>query len=135
MINKCCILINDDSMDQAIFTKALNDISPETICFTVPNPLDALYIMTAERVIPNFVFIELNGPQMDAIEFLNAIKSTDGLKDINVIVHAKSPLPNQILEIKEAGALAIYLRPYEYYGVCNMLNLYFTPEMIVLNQN
>ena len=135
MINKCCILINDDSVDQAIFTKALNDISPETICFTVPNPLDALYIMTAERVIPNFVFIELNGPQMDAIEFLNAVKSTDGLKDINVIVHAKSPLANQILEIKEAGALAIYLRPYEYYGVRNMLNLYFTPEMIVLNQN
>ena len=92
-------------------------------------------MMTEDCVIPDFVFIEANAPKMDAIEFLHIIKRTEQFKDINVIVHAKSPLPHKVLEIKASGALAIYLRPYEYNGVCNMLNLYFTPDMHVFQPN
>jgi CheY-like chemotaxis protein len=134
-ITKCCILVCSDPVDQAVFTKALNDVSPQTICFTVPHALDAIYMMTKEKVIPNFIFIELNMPQMDGIEFLNAIKNIQTLKNVHVIVHAVSPQPHKILELKESGALAIYLRPYEYFGVRNMLNLYFTPELAAFQQN
>jgi CheY-like chemotaxis protein len=131
MIRKACILITDDSIDQQVFTKALKDVSPETICFAVSNAIDALYIMTTGRVIPNFVFVEQRCQEMNVIEFLNTIKRVDQLKDVQVIVHANSPMPHEILEIKESGALAIYLRPYEYCSVCNMLNLYFVDSTIV----
>ena len=135
MIRKCCILVCNDPEDQAVFTKALHDVSPETICLTASNAIDAIYMMTKESVEPDFIFIEFDLPQMNAIEFLTAIKSVNRLKDVHVIVHATSPLANEVLKIKESGALAIYLRPYEYYGICNMLTLYFTPETAVLQQN
>jgi CheY-like chemotaxis protein len=135
MISKCCIFIDEDFRNRAIFTKALNDVSPETLCFTACNGLDALYMMAKENVIPKYIFIELNMPAMDGVEFLKLIKKIQVLKEVPVIVHSTSPQPQKIIELKELGAAAIYFRPYEYSGVCNMLNLYFGPSFISMQQN
>lgn len=132
---RCCIFIDNDPYDRAIFTKALNDVSPETVCFSASDALEALYMMRVKKVTPSYIFVELNMPEMSGIEFLQAIKRDERLKEIPVIVHSTSPQPHKIIELKEAGALAIYFRPYEYYGVCNMLNLYFGSEMINIQQN
>ena len=135
MIRACCIVICDDPIDRAVFTKALNDVSPETLCFTATSAIDAIYMMTKEKILPAFVFIEMNLPEMNALEFIAAIKRVDELRNIHVIVHTTSPCSNEVLQIKESGALAIYLRPYEYYGICNLLTLYFTPDTTVLQMN
>ena len=129
------MFIGDDPYDQAVFAKALSDVSPETICFTAANGMDALYMMNEEHVEPDYIFTELYMPGMDAVEFLKRVKSTDHLKLIPVIVHCASPQPHKIIELKEHGAMAIYFRQYEYFGVCNMLNLYFSSAMISLQQN
>src|SRR5688500_15173168 len=99
MINKCCILVSENTLDQQIFTQALNDVSPETICFPVSSALEALHVINTEQVVPEFIFMELNAPSMNAIEFLNMIKKTEVLRDIHVIVHTMSPQPHKILEI------------------------------------
>lgn len=134
-INKCCVFISDDPIDQAIFTHALKDVAPRTICFTMPNGWDALNIMMEEKIRPNYIFVELEMPKMNGLEFLQAIKKNEELKDIPVIVHSTTPQPHQIIALKEYGALAIYFRPYEYYSICNMLNLYFESEMATIQQN
>jgi CheY-like chemotaxis protein len=134
-MNKCCLFISDDPFDQAIFTKALGDVSPDTICFAVSNPHEAFFIMKEEQIIPDFIFTELDLPRMSGIDFLKTIKKIDTLKEIPVIVHSISPQPHKIIELKESGALAIYLRPYQYLGVCNMLNLYFSEDMANIQQN
>lgn len=135
IVSRICIFICDDIRDHKIFTKALSYVSPETICFPVRNPYDALNMITEENVIPTFIVAELEMPEMDAIAFLKALKNIEALREIPVIVHSTSPQPQKIIELKESGALAIYFRPYEYYGVCNMLTLYLSPEMGVINQN
>jgi response regulator RpfG family c-di-GMP phosphodiesterase len=134
-INSCCLLINDDPHDQETFVQALSVVSPGTLCFTTPTPADAFYMMMEENLIPNFIFIELDMPKMSGIEFLNEIKKISVLKDIPVIVHTISPNPNKIIEIKESGALAIYYRPYDYAGVCNLLTLYFGEDILRIGQN
>ena len=135
VIQKCCLFIDNDPYHQAVFTKALSDVSPETICFTAASGFDAFFIMTREKIVPSFIFIELQLPEMSAIDFLKTIKKIEGLKEVPVIVHSTSPQPHKVIELKESGALAIYFRPYEYYGVCNMLNLYFGSEMATIQQN
>jgi CheY-like chemotaxis protein len=133
--NKCCFFIGDDAYDQAIFTKALHDVAPNTVCFMASNAAEALHIMNLEGLIPDYIFVELYMPGMDGITFLKTIKQIERLKDIPVIVHSTSPQPHKIIEIKESGAMAIYFRQYEYVGICNMLNLYFNPEMIGIQPN
>jgi len=135
VIKKSCLFIGDSPHDQAVFVKALQDVSPETICFTANTAMDALYMVQDEGIVPDYIFIELYLPGMDAVEFLKRIKSDDDLKHIPVIVHCASPQPHKIIELKENGALAIYFRQYEYFGVCNMLNLYFSPSILTVQQN
>jgi CheY-like chemotaxis protein len=134
-IEKCCVFICEDVFDQAVFAEALHNVSPETLCFTASNGQDALYMMKEERIIPNYIFVELNMPKMDGLQFLRTIKKIQKLKEVPVIVHSTSPQPHKIIEIKESGALAMYFRPYEYYGICNMLTLYFGSTMATIQQN
>ena len=134
-INKCCIFIDNDPFDQAVFTKALNDTAPDTICFTAADAYDAMHMMTEEKVMPDYIFVELELPGMNGIEFLKAIKKIESLREIPVIVHSIKPQPHKLIELKESGALAIYFRPYEYYSICNMLALYFGPQMAGIQPN
>lgn len=135
LISKCCLLIDDDTFNQEVFSRALNDISPDTVCVTASTAIEGLRLITKENIVPSYIFVELDLPEMNGIEFLKTIKSIARLKEIPVIVHSTSPQPHKIIELKEAGALAIYFRPYEYYGVCNMLTLYFSTEMAVILPN
>jgi CheY-like chemotaxis protein len=129
------MLIDNNPDHQAVFSQALNDASPETICFTAPTGKDALYIMLEEELRPSYIFIELELPGMGGVEFLKAIKQEDALKDIPVIVHSTSPKPHLVIELKELGATALYFRPYDYYSICNMLTLYFMDTVIAIQPN
>jgi len=135
MINKSCIFIDHDPYNQAVFTRALGDVSPETICLTASSAEDAIYMLTKENVMPSYIFVEQDMPDMSGIDFLKTIKQFHALKDIPVIVHSLSPPANKIIEMKESGALAIYYRPYEYWSVCNMLTLYFGSQMATIQPN
>lgn len=130
-----CLLINNDLEERAIFKKALHDVSPNTICFTAEDGLDGFCIMMDKNIIPDYIFIELDMPEMDGIGFLREIKGVELLRDIPVIVHAVSPRPHEVIEIKEAGAEAIYMQRYNYTGICNMLNLYMNMIFVNLSPN
>lgn len=130
-----CLLVTNDPLDQAIFARALRDVSPNTVCCIASNGIEAIEIMTEEQVIPDFIFVELNMPYMDGIEFLKQIKSRQPLVQIPVIVHSDVPQPDKLPSIKEAGASAIYFKEYEYGGVCNILYLYFLSQLSPLHLN
>lgn len=135
IFDKKCLLICDDPLDQALFAQALSDVSPDTICLVASNASDALYMMTHENVIPSYIFVELDMPKMNGLEFLREVKTNEELKEIPVVVHSMSPQPHKVIALKEAGAHALYFRPYEYSSVCNMLTLYFTSEMASILPN
>jgi hypothetical protein len=133
MINNCCIFINDNPSDQEIFTKAVRDVSPQTLCLTFNNAQDAICILVEDMIVPNYIFIEFDLSKQNG--FLEIIQKIESLKAVPVIVHAISPNPNEIIELKESGALAIYFRPYDYWGVCNIINLYFSPDIPHISYN
>ena len=126
MISKCCIFIDADPYNQALFNSALHDISPDTICFNVANSFDAMHMIGAEGILPAYVFLEFNSHERESLEFLSSVRKNPGLRDMPVIVHATSPSPHYILQLKESGASAIYYKPYRYADIVNMLSLYFS---------
>jgi chemotaxis response regulator CheB len=127
-IVKSCLLINDDPLDQAIFFDALLDVAPETLFMLAGNSMEALQILQEDNLTPDCVFVELSRPSIDALQFLKAIKKTELLREVPVIVHSSVPALHRVIELQEMGALAIYFRPYNYHGVCNVLNLYFKQD-------
>ncbi|MBL0744192.1 response regulator [Chryseolinea lacunae] len=112
-------------MDQANFVRAVTHAAPGTICFMAPNALDALSIIRDNTIIPDYIFVDLMMPGLNAIEFLRLIKQISVLKDIPVVVHANQPVPDRLVDLKQAGAFAIHFRPYDHRGILNFLSLYF----------
>src|SRR5687767_11038953 len=130
MVNKCCFFVSNDPYDRAIFTRALLDVSPATLCFSVASAIDALSFMNEESIIPDLIFIDFETPKMNALDFLKYLQKQERYKNIHVIVHAPFAYPKAIREIQASGALAIYRKPYEYLGTCNMLSLYFSSSTL-----
>lgn len=127
-IAKSCLLINDDPIDQAIFVEALLDVAPETLFMLARNSVEALEILQEDNLSPDCVFVELSEPGIDALQFLRAMRKTELLREVPVIVHSSVPAHHRVIELQEMGALAIYFRPYNYQGVCNVLNLFFKQD-------
>jgi hypothetical protein len=123
-----CLFIGNQDEDLHIFKKALGDVFPGACCYTSENGLEAISIMDEYDLVPDFVFVELEGTGYDTLRFLSEMKRTEVLKGIPVIVHAPVPHLDKVQALRESGALAIYFKPYNYIGVCNVLNLYIGSE-------
>ena len=132
--NNICLLINNNPIDQEIFGRALNEVSPETFYCIATNCQAALEMITIGHFKPDIIFVELDMPGMDGVEFLKRLKSKPLYKDIDVIVHSLRT-PSRHLEILEAGAMAIYSKEYDYRGVYNILYLYGLPPLASFHLN
>lgn len=135
VLRKTCFFIDNNADNLATFTRALTHVTPETICFVATNVEDALMLMIEEQIVPSCIFVAEALGGMSADKLLLYIKRSDLLKEVPVIVHGTQFSRITIDELKALGALAIYTKPFTFLGVCNMLNLYFRPEMNSIGQN
>jgi chemotaxis response regulator CheB len=129
------MFIDNDPLNLAIFSGALNDVAPNTLCFNAPNGIEAFRMIARDKILPSYIIIESELPRMGARDFLKSKKKIQGLHDVPVIVHVDSPVSYLIKELREMGPLAFYCRPYDYYGVCTMLALCFNDSTVGLHQN
>lgn len=123
-----CLFIGDREEDLRIFKSALDDVFPGACCYTSANGLEAVDIMDDYDLVPDFIFLELDKTGYEALQFMFRIKRIDAMKGTPVIVHAPVAHPEKVEMLRECGALAIYFKPYEYTGICNVLNLYIGAE-------
>jgi len=122
---RSCLFVNDNPEDQRVFIHALSDVFPSTLCFMANNGREALEIMQEDELVPDYIFMELKIPGIDGLEFLRAVRKIDTQKEPVIIVHSIDPAPTKVMELKAMGASAIYSKPYDYWGTCNLLRVYF----------
>jgi CheY-like chemotaxis protein len=141
IFNHVCLLISNNLSDQEIFGRALKEVSPETVYCVATNGQEAFDMIAHGHLIPDIIFVELDMPDMNGVEFLTRLKGIPAFKSIPVIVHTKLSKPDKHHEILEAGALAIYSKAYEFEGVSRilylygLLDLYRIPNLALLHLN
>jgi CheY-like chemotaxis protein len=135
VVKSTCFFIDDDADNLSVFTKALEHVTPDTICFVATNPDDAIDLMRSERLVPSCIFVKEDVHYMNARYFLLSAKSDDLLKHVPVIVHGTDLSDGDIDALKKLGALAIYTKSLSFLGVSNMLSLYFRPKALGIGQN
>lgn len=123
-----CLFIGNQKEDFKIFKCALEDVFVDSCCYTSANGMEALTLMDNYDIVPDFIFVELEGSGVDTFWFLHAVRKLEVTKGVPVIVHASVPHPEKVKTLKDCGATAIYFKPYDYYGVCNVLTLYIGSE-------
>jgi CheY-like chemotaxis protein len=109
------LLVDDDSVDAMTVKRALRDLR-------VANPLvhrtdgeEALkYLKSEGNGLPCMIFLDLNMPRMNGIEFLRVIKADDSLKKIPVIVLTASKQDNDKINSFELSVAGYMAKPTDY---------------------
>lgn len=109
--SKICLLVDDDDDDKEIFCLALEQIDPTITCHTASDGREALRILSNKSVLPDYIFLDLNMPQMDGKECLKEIKKQAPLNHIPVIIFSTSSAQKDMDETKKLGATSFITKP------------------------
>jgi CheY-like chemotaxis protein len=104
MIEGNILLIEDDDDDQLIFKDALKEISFGYDCWMASNGLEGLQRLDSEKELPGIVFLDLNMPLMNGLEFIDQIRQNEKYKNIPIIIFSTSDNPVDKKRLMKMGA-------------------------------
>jgi CheY-like chemotaxis protein len=85
-------------------------------------------------VSPDIIFLDLNMPRMNGLEFLKAIKTHRSYKRIPVIIYTTSSNPEDIRKTKDLGATDFVTKPSDfdelYQKLITILNKHLIPAYL-----
>jgi CheY-like chemotaxis protein len=119
--NQLLFLVDDDTDDHEIFKSALAKVDEHLELLTATNGMEALNVLSTAETLPDYIFVDLNMPRMGGLQFLKAIKQTDSLRNIPVIVYSTSSNPGDIAKTKELGAVSFITKPSRFADLCSLL--------------
>ena len=87
------LLIEDDIDDQEIFTSALAFIDSGIVCTLAANGYEAIMHLNGTAVLPDLIFLDLNMPMMNGVQFLREVKAAHkaNRKPSNLVRSSSSP--------------------------------------------
>jgi CheY-like chemotaxis protein len=130
MINATFFLIDDDEDDRELFQIALEDSDFEISYTSASNGQEALNILLGNEALPDFIFLDLNMPQMDGRECLKELKKHPVLAGIPVIIFSTSSDPRDIVETKQLGAFDFITKPSKISDLTKILQKFITYQLI-----
>ena len=128
--NKPILLIEDDLVDVMTIRRALKEIAVANPLVTVENGELALsYLRDAANERPCIIFLDLNMPIMNGLEFLREAKADPNLKAIPVIVLTTSEEQQDKVSSFNLGVSGYMAKPVDYRRFVEMMrsiDLYWT---------
>ena len=88
-VQKTLLIVDDDPDDIQLFCEALAEINETIHCFSATNGEEALQLLKATIVKPDFIFLDLNMPRMSGKQLLVQLKSDAQFASIPVIITAR----------------------------------------------
>jgi len=107
-------LIDDDEDDQLLFKQAIESINPMLQYDTATNGKIALDKLKSSPSLPDIIFLDLNMPVMNGLEFLIQIKKENALSKIPVGIFTTSNLLRDKELTKEFGAQFFLTKPNDF---------------------
>ena len=109
------MLVEDDLGDVTIIKKVLKELEIKNEPIHSNNGEEALDYLTSEaNEKPCIIFLDLNMPRMNGIEFLKAIKADEKLKNIPVIALTTSQDGGDIEKCFQLGVAGYTVKPVNY---------------------
>lgn len=98
------LYIDDDIEDIEIFQDALGDVDPSVQLLTARNGKDALALLGAAEVLPDYVVLDINMPGMDGKSCLQEIRKEKRFDPIDIVIYSTNGLPQDIEKIESLQA-------------------------------
>ncbi|CAN5438911.1 response regulator [soil metagenome] len=105
------MLVDDDEDDRFFFGLAIAEFGSDYEFIQAQGCEKALQLLRQAITLPDYIFIDLNMPEMNGKECLKALKDDSAFKNIPVIIYTTSVSPSDIKEIYELGAAYYFKKP------------------------
>lgn len=105
------MLIDDDEDDRGLFELALKDTQADVQFLCSSTCCDALELLQSGSINPDYIFLDLNMPQMSGRECLAELKKNIHLSATPVIIFSTSGDPNDRRDTLNMGAVSFITKP------------------------
>jgi CheY-like chemotaxis protein len=129
------LLVDDDDDDRTLFKEAITVLDKSIQCWIAVDGQHAIDMLMYELVVvPDVIFLDLNMPKMNGLEFLKMIKGNRNFKKIPVIIYTTSSNPEDIRKTRELGATDYVTKPSDfddlYQKLIAVLNKHLIPSYL-----
>jgi CheY-like chemotaxis protein len=113
------LLVDDDPDDQFIFNNALKEVD-RSISLSIAK--DGVYALEKLKVFtPDLIFLDMNMPRMNGVEFLSSIKALSPFNKIPIIVYTTSTNLSDKAKVKLLGARDCVEKPVLFEDTVNTI--------------
>ena len=112
---KPILLLEDDAVDVMTVKRAIKDINIINKLYVASNGVEGLEILRDEsKEKPCIIFLDINMPKMNGIEFLRELRTDEALKHTPVVMMTTSKEEQDKLETFRLGIAGYMLKPVDY---------------------
>ncbi len=114
LATKKILLLEDDLVDVMTVKRAIKQLNISNELVVKENGEEGLNYLKAAEDLPGIIFLDINMPKMNGIEFLQEIKKNDEWVQIPVIVLTTSKDQQDKLKTFKLGISGYMIKPVSY---------------------
>lgn len=108
------LLIEDDTIEVMKLKRAIASLDLDHELIEAKNGEEALEILNTHRALPDILFLDLNMPKINGIEFLKLLKKDEILRFLPTIMLTTSSNRKDILACYDIGIAGYIIKPLKY---------------------
>ncbi|MCH9659712.1 MAG: response regulator [Bacteroidetes bacterium] len=128
------LLIEDDTIEVMKLNRAIKKLEMSHQLIEARNGEEALKILKEDKNLPDIIFLDLNMPKINGIEFLRILKTDEVLRFLPTIILTTSNNQKDMLECYQVGIAGYILKPLKYddyvYKIGKTLDYWSENELI-----
>lgn len=108
------LLIEDDVIEVMKLKRAIKKLEMHHELIEAKNGEEALEILRDGDVLPDIIFLDLNMPRINGIEFLKILKEDTVLRYLPTVILTTSSNRKDVLECYNHGVAGYIIKPLKY---------------------
>ncbi|MEY8020032.1 response regulator [Muriicola sp. SD30] len=108
------LFIEDDAIESMKLNRTASKLPVKHTIIQAKNGEEALDILNGPDQLPDIIFLDLNMPRMNGIEFLQILKKDPALKYLPTIILTTSQNRSDLLECYRTGIAGYIIKPLKY---------------------
>ncbi|MDJ1482993.1 response regulator [Cytophagaceae bacterium YF14B1] len=134
-MSKSFFLLDDDADDRELFVEALSLADATAICYTASKAEEALKRLKSDNIsVPDFIFLDINLPDLSGWECLIQLKSMTKYKQVPVIMYSTSSHEKDVKIAQDLGAFYFLTKPDDFRHLQNFLTIIVQTPLSTLKE-
>jgi CheY-like chemotaxis protein len=115
------LFVDDDPDDIKIFGEAVKEVDAKINFLPASSGMKALEILNQQKTLPDYIFLDVNMPRMNGIQFLETIKKEKKFSGIPVVMYSTTKSNEHEKHAKQLGAKYFFTKPIFFDEICNVI--------------